>query len=169
MLIRGSLRPPGSLHRHQVPNYNTLLPPCLFNSFFALSEFDFKFASSWESSHLGLPTPTCWFTTLHLLPHTSVSFCATMYSCIYVVSIIRVLVVLCPPVSHKLFKDRGFCKVGSELRAGPEHMKLLAGFMIWQCLDHHQVIQTTPSQTGNKGHLIPGGPLGSVGNQTPQT
>lgn len=68
VLIRGSLRPPQSLHTHHVPNYNTLSPPCLFNYFSILSKFDFKFASSWGPSHISPPTPTCWFTTLLFAP-----------------------------------------------------------------------------------------------------
>lgn len=92
-LIRGSLRPPQSLHTHHVPNCNTLSPPCLFSYFSILSKFDFKFASCQRPSHISPPTPTCWFTTLYLLPHSSVSFCTTVYSYIYIVSITRVLVV----------------------------------------------------------------------------
>lgn len=85
-----------SLPTHRVSSYNTPSPPYSFNYFFTLSKFDFKFAFSWGPSHIGPPTPTCWATTLYLLPHSSVSFCTIMYSYIDIVPITRVPVVPCP-------------------------------------------------------------------------
>lgn len=93
VLIRGSLKPPQRLHTHQVlliipsslPVYSTTPP------FF--SKFDFKFASSWEPSHVSPPTATCWLTTPYSFPHSSVFFCTTVRSYIYIVSVTRALAV----------------------------------------------------------------------------
>lgn len=121
-MVKLSLPGTQSLHTHQITSYDTLSPPCLFNYFCTLSKLDFKFSFSWRPSHVGPPTPTCWVRTLYLLPHSSVSFCIYNYStgC-----------ALPTTVSHKPFKDRGFCKMGPELRAGPVHLRLLGSLLIW--------------------------------------
>lgn len=64
---------------HWVSSYDTLSPPYLFNQFFTLSNFDFKFAYSWGPSHIG-PRPT----HPHLLGcetvFASTLFCVFLYN-----------------------------------------------------------------------------------------